>query len=113
MHSLMHHVCAEYSLCTRPCVLQVYGCRVMVRVGMKFKWRGMFRVMVSVRGRTQEVPGSEPLAVQLSPLRAEWRLHGSLQFRLSLFMPGPDSHVCNSSVGPQKLPCAVLSRQWK
>ena len=71
MHSLMHHVCAEYSLCTRPCVLQVYGCRVMVRVGMKFKLRGMFRITVSVRGRTQEVPGSETLAEKLSPLRAE------------------------------------------
>ena len=62
----------------------------MVRFGMKFKLRGMFRVTVSVRGRTQEVPGGEPLAVKFSPLRAEWRLHGSLQFRLSFFFSCQD-----------------------
>ena len=61
---------------------------------MKFKLRGMFRVTVSVRGRTQEVPGGEPLAVKFSPLRAEWRLHGSLQFRLSFFFHARTSLPC-------------------
>ena len=80
---------------------------------MKFKLRGMFRITVSVRGRTQEVPDSEPLAEKLSPLRAEWRLHGSLQFRLSFFMPGsPPMCVTHAEVGPQQPPCGTPCRQW-
>ena len=38
-------------------------CRISIRVGVKFRLRGMVRVKVSVRVRSQEVPGSEPLAV--------------------------------------------------
>ena len=63
-------------------------CRVSVRVGVKFRLRCMVRVKFSVSVRSQEVPGSERLAVQWSPQRAEWKLHGSLQFRLSLCVPG-------------------------
>ena len=44
----------------------------------------MVRVTVSVRVRAQEIPGGEPLASQWSPRKAEWWLHGSLQFRHSL-----------------------------
>ena len=62
--------------------------RIMVRVGVKFRLRGMMRVTITVRVRSQEVPGSELLEVQWSPRRAEWKLHGSLQFRLSLCVPG-------------------------
>ena len=39
-------------------------CRVSVRVGVKFRLRCMVSVKVSVRVRSQEVPGSECLAVQ-------------------------------------------------
>lgn len=63
-------------------------CRVSVRVGVKFRLRCMVRVKFSVRVRSQEFPGSERLAVQWSPQRAEWKLHASLQFRLILCMPG-------------------------
>ena len=38
--------------------------RVMVRHGVRFWLRGMVRVTVSIRVRTQEVPGGEPLVVQ-------------------------------------------------
>ena len=70
------------------------------------------RVTVSVRVRSQEVPGGKPPA-QWSPWRAEWRLQGSLQFSLGVCMPGPASHVSQSSVGSQQPPCAAPSRQWK
>ena len=63
-------------------------CRVSIRVGLRFRLRGMVRVKFSVRVRSQEVPGGEPIAVQWSPQRAEWKLHVSLQFRLSLCVPG-------------------------
>ena len=52
--------------------------RIMVRVGVNFRLRGMVRVKVTVRFRSQEVLGGEPLAVQWSPHRVEWRLHESL-----------------------------------
>ena len=52
--------------------------RIMVRVGVKFRLRVMVRVKVTVRFRSQEVLGGEPLAVQWSPHRVEWRLHESL-----------------------------------
>ena len=38
--------------------------RVMVRHGVRFWLRGMVRVTVSVRVRTQEVPSSETLVMQ-------------------------------------------------
>ena len=60
----------------------------MVRVGVNFRLRGMVRVIITVRVRSQGVPGGKLLAVQWSPRRAEWKLHGSLQFRLSLCVPG-------------------------
>ena len=63
-------------------------CRVRGRVGVKFRLRCLVRVKFSVSVRSQEVPGSEGLAVQWSPQRAEWKLRGSLQFRLSLCVPG-------------------------
>ena len=75
-------------------------CRVSVRFGVRFRLRTMMRVTDRVKGRSKEPPDAEPLTVQWSPWRAEWRLHGSLQFRLSLLVPGPNSLVCNSLVGP-------------
>ena len=52
--------------------------RIMVRVGVNFRLRGMVRVKVTVRFRSQEVLGGEILAVQWSSHRVEWRLHESL-----------------------------------
>lgn len=89
------------------------SCRAVFRVGVKFRLRGMLRVTVSVRVSSQEVLGSELLAVQWSPRRAVWRLHGSVPFRLSLSVPGTASRVCHSSVKCQQPPCTAPSRQWK
>ena len=75
-------------------------CRVRLRFGVRFRLRTMMWVTDRVKGRSKEPPDAEPLTVQWSPWRAEWRLHGSLQFRLSLFVSGPNSLVCNSLVGP-------------
>ena len=63
----------------------------------------MVRVMVSVRVRAQEIPGSELLALQWSPRKAEWWLHGSLQFRLILCVSRPASCVCHYSLGLSSL----------
>ena len=63
----------------------------------------MVRVMVSVRVRAQEIPGGEPLASQWSPRKAEWWLHGSLQFRLILCVSRPASRVCHYSLGLSSL----------
>ena len=52
--------------------------RIMVRVGVNFRLRGMVRVKVTVRFRSQEVLGGETLAVQWSLHRVEWRPHESL-----------------------------------
>ena len=73
----------------------------------------MVRVTVSVRVRAQEIPGGEPLASQWSPRKAEWWLHGSLQFRLILCVSRPASHVCHASFGSQQPPGAAPSQQWK
>ena len=71
----------------------------------------MIRFTFRVRGRSKEAPDDEPLGVQWSTWRAEWRLHGSLQFRRSLCVPGLGSRVCYFSVGPQQLSCPAPS--WK
>ena len=71
----------------------------------------MVRITVKVRGRAKEAPDSETQAVQWSVRTAVWKLHGSLQFRLMLCVPGPASHVYHSTVGPQQPPFAAPSRQ--
>lgn len=68
-------------------------CRVSVRLRVKFRLRIMEWVMIRVRDSSKESPGDEPHAVQWSPGRAQWRAHGRVLVRFSLWLPVPALHV--------------------
>ena len=84
----------------------VFGCQgqplVSVRLGLSFRLRSMVWVMIRVRDSSKESPGDELCAVQWSPGRAQWRVHGRVLLRLSLWLPVPALHVGHSSFGPQQ-----------
>ena len=70
-----------------------FGCQgqplVDVRLGVRFRLRSMVWVMIRVRDSSKESPGDELHAVQWSPGRAQWRAHGRVLVRLSLWLPVP------------------------
>ena len=58
--------------------------------------------MIRVRDSSKESPGDEPHAVQWSPGRAQWRAHGRVLVRFSLWLPVTAPYVGHSSFGPQQ-----------
>ena len=68
-------------------------CRVSVRLRVRFRLRSMEWVMIRVRDNSKDSPGDEPHAVQWSPGRAQWKAHGRVLVRFSLWLPVPALHV--------------------
>ena len=87
-------------------------CWVRVGVRVRVKWSVKVREPVRVRVRSQEAPGAEPPTVQWLPWRAECRVHGRVQLRLTLWVPGPVSIVGHSSLGAQEPRFAAPSGLW-
>ena len=77
---------------------------VWIKCRVRFRHRVRFWLRVLVRGRvrSQEAPGAEPKAVQLSPLRVELRAHGRMPFRFSLSVPIPDNCMGHWSCRPHQ-----------
>ena len=74
-------------------------CRVSVSVGVRFRLRSMVRVMVRVRDSSKKSPDAECQSVQWFPWRVQWRAHGKVLVRLSLWVPVPASCVGHSMAG--------------
>ena len=72
--------------------------------------------MIRVRDSSKESPGDEPHAVQWSPGMAQWRAHGRVLVRFSLWLPVPALHVGHFWASASTLahaPCGViLHRFW-
>lgn len=84
-------------------------CWVSIRIGVSCRLRSTERVMVRVRGRSQEAPDAETKTQQWSPWRVMWRTHDRGPVRHSLWVPGPTLDVGHSSFGPQQSPWAAPS----
>ena len=74
-----------------------FGLKYKVRVRGRLRLRLLvsFRGRVRVRVSCRETPGAEPIAGQLSPLRAKLRAQGRLLVRINLWLPRP-----RKSMGP-------------
>ena len=70
------------------------------------------KCMVMVRVRSQEAPGAEPTAVQLSPRRSELRAQGTVLVRISLWLPRPDNNMVYPLGRPQKSSRAAVDSLW-
>ena len=76
--------------------------RAHVTVWVKCSIRFRLRVLVRGRVRSQEAPGSESTAVQLSPRRAELRAHGRMPIIFSISVPFPDNCMGHWLCRPQQ-----------
>ena len=88
-------------------------CRVRNQDRVTFRFRILVRVRFSVSVRSQEAPGTEPTAVQLSPLRAELRAQGRMLVRISLWDTRPDNSLGHWSHRPQAFSWAAAAGPWK
>ena len=70
-------------------------------------------MLVSIRVRFQDVPGTETIAEQLSPQRAEGSTQGRVLVRISLLVPRPDNCMGHPSFRPQESSCAAAAALWK
>ena len=68
----------------RPHVTKSLKCSFMFRDRLRFQWRVPVWSRVKVRVRSQEAPGAEPRAEQLSPGRIELRAQRKVPFRIRL-----------------------------
>ena len=60
--------------------------RVLVQDRVRFRLRVMLRFRVRVRIRSQETPGTDSTAMQLSPRRAELRAQAQVPVMISLWV---------------------------
>ena len=68
-------------------------CRCRFGDRVRFRLRFPVTGRVTVRFRSQEVPGSEPTVEQLSPRRSKLRAQGRVPVRISLLLPSPHNSL--------------------